>query len=232
MIFNNAGLTNILLYADLIACIGILVVFIRLLRKKVQNIQDHKAATKEYDTILRQAYAKSRQLLESTSTASQEMLNTSKNTNENLTQDVDRIMQKIAQQHIQTVNQSREAFENSYNQYMQTLQQQLFNQSEQALQKAETTVTQTIETFSQSLLGKTLGAQELVDAKVQALVGQAEKDINDYKKRQMEKVDAQIADLVQRTYEEVFKRSIPENLQQELIFESLEKAKKEGMFRP
>ena len=44
----------------------------------------------------------------------------------------------------------------------------------------------------------------------------------------MAKIENEVQDLVKKTYQEVLRKSIPDSLQEELVLESLEKAKTEG----
>ena len=46
----------------------------------------------------------------------------------------------------------------------------------------------------------------------------------------MEHIDQEILTLIQKTYQDILGRSVPQNVQRELVMEALEKSKKEGLF--
>lgn len=228
--YSTSVITYVLLFGSIVV-FGIVGLFLYSAFKREKDFEEkERQAFQKYEDVLSKASNRAASVIDSTTANSGAIINQTKVTNEKLEENLDRTLQEVAKKHVEYLNNATDAFQKDYEKYLVELQKNFHQQAEATLQKAEETINHTIESFSTSLLGKTLGAQEVIDVKIQTLLADAEKETQTYKKMQLEKVDAQITQLIHRTYEEVLKRSIPETLQHELIIESLEKAKKEGLF--
>lgn len=63
-----------------------------------------------------------------------------------------------------------------------------------------------------------------------SLIPEIEKEIEEYKKTKMQQVDKTVNEIVQKAAQEIFNKSISLNDHQNIVIQSLEKAKKEGLF--
>lgn len=227
--------TQILSNDILIICIvglGAIVamLFYLIIRRDQQKEKEEQQRFHIYQRIISEAYQKAELLLASGTKTSAKLMLNSKTTNEKLIEDLDKTLQLVAEHHIHSLNESVGSFQKEYLAYLGKVKDELHQQAERTTQTAQKTIDQTIEAFSKSLLGKTLGAQEIVDVKVQTMIAEADKEIGEYKKAQLSKIDQEVKRLIQMTYEEILKETIPDEVNDKLILEALDKAKKEGVF--
>jgi len=221
-------LITILIITAVLAMLGTIIIFVHNVFKSEREFQNKEEETfTRYRKILNKAHNQARAILYTTSLASSDIISDSKQTNQNITEDLDKVLQTIAQQHIHYMNEATQNFQKEYLAYLADLQAKFKEQQESTLTMTQDTVSKSLEAFSQSLSAKTVGTQELIDKKTTDMLEQVESEITDYKSAKLRKIDAEVGRLVQKTFQEVLRRSIPEPLHEELIVEALEKAKKE-----
>ena len=216
-------LITILIITAVIAMLGAVVIFIHNVLKTEREFQHKEEETfTKYRKILNKAHNQARAILYTTSLASTDILSDSKQTNQNLTEDLDKVLQTIAQQHIHYMNDATQNFQKAYIAYLDELQAKFKEQQQATLTSTQDTVTKSLESFSQSLSAKTVGTQEIIEKRTTEMLEQVESELTDYKASKMRKIDAEVSRLVQKTFQEVLRRSIPESLHEELIVEALE----------
>ncbi|MEK7571829.1 MAG: hypothetical protein AAB553_06155 [Patescibacteria group bacterium] len=209
--------------------LGGLALFIYSILKKEQDFQKKEATTfTKYNDILRKAEDQARQLLDSTSASSARLLEESRTTSEHIEVDLDRILQKIAQEHIQKLNTDTTNFEGAYNQRLEQFQQDFTVMSKQLLEHAEATMTKQIGEATTAITTRTSHSQSLLEQQMQALLAQVETEIQEHKKGRIAAIDSEVRQLVDKTYREVLKQSMPTSIDQKLILEGLAKAKAQG----
>src|SRR5258708_5985714 len=81
--------------------------------------------------------------------------------------------------------------ERTYEASIAELKTKLSEESKQAVKVTQNRVVDALENFSQTLRGKSTGAKEQIDQKAQLLMRQAENQIAEYKKSQLEKIGSQ-----------------------------------------
>lgn len=207
--------------------------------KKEQPEQDHHAihngghttsdeVNQRYKKIINNAHNEARAILDSTSVTSASIIADSKATNEHLSENLDKILQKIAQEHITHLKSTSEEFSKSYDERLASLQVELKTHTEQSIKESEARISQALEKYLEPLAAKAAQTNDSIDHRTQELTAQVEKELADYKAAHMAKIEADVQELIMKTYRDVLRKSIPDSLQEELIIESLEKAKKEG----
>lgn len=72
--------------------------------------------------------------------------------------------------------------------------------------------------------------QEFLQSKTKEQWALIEKDLNDYKQQEKQEIDKMIMEQVRKLASEIFIKAMPESIKEKLIFEALEKAKKDGFF--
>jgi MFS superfamily sulfate permease-like transporter len=226
-------LPDLLTIIAILTTIGILIAvaaFIHKILKGERDFQEKEAETfTRNDKILKKAHDQARAMMYTTSIAAEEMLSDSKQTNENISEDLDKILQNIAAKHIHDMKTATEAFEKSYTQYLIDMQGKFQEQEQQTMTMTQDTVHKSLEAFSASLSSKTIGIQETIDKRTTEMLDQVELELADYKAGRLRKIDTEISQLIQKTFQEVLQKSIPESIHEELIMDALEKAKKESV---
>lgn len=207
--------------------------------KKEKPAQDHHDSNNpnhtiqddinlRYKKIINNAHNEARAILDSTSITSTNIIAESKATNEHIAENLDKVLQKIAQEHITHLKATSEEFTKSYDQRLASLQVELKTHTEEAIKESEARINQALEKYLQPIAAKAAESNESIDHRTQELTEQVEKELADYKAARMAKIESDVQELIMKTYREVLRKSIPDSLQEELIIQSLEKAKKEG----
>ena len=171
---------------------------------------------------------KREQEIDTTSIASAGIISDSHATNEHVAENLDRVLQQVAQAHIQHLKQSSDQFTKSYDDKLSKLQEEVKNHTEQAIKDSETRINQSLEKYLEPIVTSATNSHNAIDARTQEVISQVEKELADYKAARMAKIETEVQELVKKTYREVLRKTIPESLQEELILDSLEKAKAEG----
>jgi protein-tyrosine-phosphatase len=220
---------NFLIVIATICILGGIALFMYSILKREHEIQDGQADTfRRYHKIINNAHSEARAIIDTTSIASTNILADSHATSEHVAENLDHVLQQIAQAHIEELKRTSDAFTKSYDAKLMSLQEELKNHTEQSIKDSETRLNQSLEKYLEPLATSATNSHKAIDDHTQELIRQVEKELSDYKAAQMAKVEAEVSDLVKKTYREVLRKSIPESLQEELVLESLEKAKTEG----
>ena len=220
MIITSAYITTLLTVTGVLAVLGGIALFIYTVLNREREFQEKEKKTfTEYNQVLANANEQAAQILEATVATSQRLLAETRTTNESLIVDINKVLQQMAEKQIHTLGTETVTLEKEYEKQTAQIEQLISESIERMLKNAEAGINKQLINLTASL-----------DTKTQQLLTNVEEEISEYKKLKLQKLDADIMKLVQKTYQDVLGRSIPENVQQELIIEALEKAKEEGVF--
>lgn len=220
--------TYLLMLAS-VCILGGIALFTYAILKREHDIQSRESDTfHRYHKIINNAHNEARAILDSTSVASTGILAESRATNEHFEENLDKVLQKIAQQHIELLKKTSDEFAKSYDEKLAKMQEELANHTNQSLSASEKRLNDSIEKYLKPVAETAAGSQATMQQNIQQVLDQVKKELDDYKQARMQKIEAEVQDLVKKTYKDVIHKSLNENLQQELILESLEKAKREG----
>lgn len=199
-----------------------------LLKKQAQKPSDALSFNQQQE-MLTHVQEEANRILDGSAATSANLIHTTQQTNEHIAENLDRVLQSIAQKHIEILKTDSERFKTEFENQLKTVNEQFGQNAMNITQTTETAIAQNMQKFTESLVTKATQSEDMIDKKTQELLSQVELDLADYKKTRMEKLDQRIEQLVEKTYQQVLRRSIPETLHKELILESLEKAKSEGV---
>jgi hypothetical protein len=229
---ENSALLSQPAYLLIIASVCILggiALFMYSILKREHDIQSKEEDTfNRYHKIINNAHNEARAIIDTTAVASTGILADSHATSEHLSEDLDKVLQSIATQHIEYLKKSSEEFNKSYDDKLIKLQEQLAGHTEQSIRDSEKRLNESLEKYMQPVMESAANSHTVIEQRTQELINQVEKELADYKQARMTKIESEVKDLVHKTYKEVLRKSIPDSLQEELILESLEKAKTEG----
>lgn len=208
-----------------------LALFIHSVLKREQEFQKKEEESfGKYHDILEKARQQAAEMLNNTSTTSANLLNETRSTSEHVEVDLDRVLQSIAQKHIEKLHEDTHVLEISYAQQLQKLGVSFDTLSEQLLTNANAIMAKEIADATKSLTEKSTQAQQQLTEQIHSRLTQTDEQIETYKKERFAAINEQVRVLVEQTYREVLKTSIPDSVHDQLILESLEKAKSEGAF--
>lgn len=227
---NTAIIINTVIIIAATSLLGIIALIVYSFMKKEEDTEADKELNSEiYGKILQEADINATTLLNKTQETAAHILSDSRNTNEHVAEELDKVLHMIVQKHITQMNQATDQFQKMQGSLLSELEAKLTEQSKQTASLTESRVSAALETFTQNLMGKSVAGEEKVDQKTKELLAQAEREINEYKKRQIAEIQNQVQELLLKTYRDVLRRSLPEEAQRELILEALEKAKTDGV---
>ena len=90
--------------------------------------------------------------------------------------------------------------------------------------------TESLTEFKNIMIELQTGLRAQIQQFNQSLLPQAEKEIETYKASRMQEIDKAVTQIIQKASQDIFNKSISTQDHEKLIMESLEKAKKEGLF--
>jgi hypothetical protein len=212
------------------ACIlGGIALFTYAILKREHEIQNQEADTfHRYHKIINNAHNEARAIIDTTSLASTEILAGSHATSEHLEENLDKVLQKIAAQHIESLKKTSDAFAQIYDEKLAKMQDELTNHTQQSVLESEKRLNESLEKYLKPLADSATSSQTAMQERTQTLVNQVEKELAEYKQARMIKIEEEVKGLVEKTYRDVIHKTLNETTQQELILDSLEKARAEG----
>lgn len=227
MIFDS----NYLILFSFLLLLGGTAFFIYHTLKQEREFQEREKNTfQHYEKLLKKAHEEARALLDTTAVTSGHILQDTQTTSDHVEEQLDSILQKMAERHIHTLNQQTETFQKNYDERLNKINDVFDTNTQQMIEITQKGLHDALDTFTKSLIGKTAASEELIDKRTQELLAQIETEAAEYKKVRIEKLDQQINQLIEKTYRDVLHRTIPETLQKDIILEALDKAKEEGVF--
>lgn len=137
----------------------------------------------------------------------------------------------IASSQIKKFEKDSMDFMNLYHQILLELKSKNIEMFQNLSKNIETDTMGEVKNFKESMENLTLSSQNLVREKIKADYQTAQKDILNYKNEQLRKIDSRIYYLLERISNLVIGKTINLSDHEDLILKSLEKAKKEGMFK-
>lgn len=220
---------NILLFIAFTCIVGGIVLFILSIpSRKGSSENKEDDVNRRYHKIINNAHNEARAILDTTSLTSAGILADSKATSEHMEENLDKVLQKIAAEHINALKQSTDQFTKSYDDKLAALQEQLTSHTAQSIRESEERINQTLENYMKPIADSASNSRSTIDQRTQEMLSQVEKEIEEYKAARIQKIENEVQDLVRRTFHDVIHESIPESVQEELVIKSLEKAKLEG----
>lgn len=211
--------------------LGWVALFIHHTMKKEQEFQEKERETFiRYQKILKQGHDEARKIVTNATEESAQLLQESRVTNEHITENLDHVMQEVAKEQLAEVKHETETFKTNYEKKLHAVEDQFSKNTDEVVANTEKNVQHALDQFTQSLIEKAASSEEIIDNKTKELLQQVEIEVDQYKRGRLRKLDEEIAKLIQTTYTDVMHRTMPESVHHELIIESLEKAKKDGVF--
>ncbi|GEM_PF-2249338 len=231
MIQIDSVLIDYLFIFGALSLLGAFAFFIYSILKKERDLQEKEEKTlSQYRNIIKNAHRQARILLEKTSDASANIVHDTKNTNEEVVEELDHVLQTISEKHIQHLKETTELFEKEYREKLENIHKLMDTKGSKMIETTQEDFAKTLQGYTNDLLKQTTSSQEAIDKKIKELFEEAEQEVAEYKKMRLSKIEELVTRLLRNTYKEVLHQSMPESIQKELIVKSLEKAKEEGMF--
>ena len=209
-------LPDILLIATLVTnfCILIFLIYYLIsLRKREKEIEKkEQAVDTDYHHVVNEALTKERVILTDATSEADQIIKGANYLSDSSKQEVSNAI-KILVSEIQKEGKLISlAFSSEYTASLKNLSQDSLKDFQTILVSLQLNLKKQIEDFHITLLP------------------QVEKELDTYKKTRMEEIDKGVISIIQKASQDIFTKSISTKDHQDLIIQSLEKAKKEGIF--
>ena len=137
----------------------------------------------------------------------------------------------VSSSQIKEFQKTTSDFSKVYSQILQELKMKNVEIFQNVSKDIETNTMKEIGNFRESMQKLTVSAQKEVEEKINADSELSKKEIENYKKEQIEKFDTQIYGMLEKISKLVLGKTLSLSDHENLIQQSLEKAKKEGLFK-
>jgi hypothetical protein len=176
------------------------------LRKKERSIDA------SYHHVVDDALAKERKILDDATTAADQIITGAQYVNQNSKQTVDHALEKMVADVSEETKDTSQTFRNSYQSSLDQIAKQSLTEFQTVTKELQTDLQTQVQEFHKTLLPA------------------LEKELDEYKQARLKQAEQTITRIVQQAAQDILKKSISFEDHQKLLAESLEKAKKEGLF--
>jgi len=203
-----------------------------------QNLEDISQATvgmvrnealsfnKEYRTLLESLQVQHAKMLEEARASLKDIEFLKRDLHENLQSQMKDVLDKAQEK----LDEQTKDFDSEYTTLLESTKKEYLERAEHTLQKLEKIPEQELEEFRSVLKTETVSAQKMLSKRIDDLFGAAEKEVDAYKKSRLEEIDQEIQGITGSVVEEVLNKKLTKADQETLVLQSLEKAKKDGLF--
>ena len=207
LVFQVVGFLLNLIIA---CCIIFYFISFRLRAKELE--EKEKKVDTNYHHIVDEALAKERKIIDDATTEASHIITQAQNVNVNSKQTIDQAIAKLINDAQTNTTTATQEFKNSYASSLQQMAHESLAGFQKITQELQQDLQKQIQEFHNTLLP---GMQ---------------KQLEEYKQSRMKQTEQTITRIVQEVSQDVLNKSISLEEHQKLMNESLEKAKKEGMF--
>lgn len=199
---------------------------------KKQEAFEHKEEhlLTDYKVVMRHAHQKARHLLGKTAEQAETMLTQTHHIDQSVLEDLENTLAKVINQHIYTLDRHTDEAFGVYKKALADVKEMYLKELKESVEQFKAGSQTELADFKTMLTKETVASQAFIGKKITDEFETAQKDIADYKAKQLEKIDKQIDTMVQQVSLAVLKQAISAKQHEELIDEALEQAKKEGLF--
>lgn len=231
MIVEIGLLQNFLLALGIVSFVVIVAfIAIKLLKKHKEIEKTEPNLSTGYKKLLKTANKHAKNVLTQTTIEAANIITGARATNEKLEENLDHVLQGIAQKDIQTLKDTTTNQEKNYQAHLQEIDTKVEELTNDIIENTKKAYDEKLDKFTKDLLLGGLSTQETVDKKTAELLNAAQIEIEEYKKSQFGKIDSDAQKMLEKVYKDVLRVTIPESLHKELILKSLEDAKRDGIF--
>ena len=186
--------------------------FIQLRNKEKEWERKNAKADGEYHQIVDNALSKERKIIEDATAEANQIISGAQYISQTSKEALNQALQKLVTDIHQGASTSAQEFLHNYQESLKQLSNQSLGDFKSVTKELETDMQNQIKSFRESL------------------IPQMEKELAAYKENRMKEAEAAINRIIQRVSQEILHKSVSLEDHEKLILESLEKAKKEGIF--
>src|SRR5256885_315391 len=198
--------------ADVVIFIFVWHYILELRKKKKELDQKETTADTSYHQIVDTGLTKERKILEDATNEADQIISDAQYITQESKTSVDQALKKMAVTIQGEAADTAQGFTSSYQASLKQLSGQSLNEFQEVAQQLEADLQKQIKELHNTLLPN------------------LEKEVEDYKQARLQHVEQITTRIIQKVSQEVFNKSLSVEDHRNLLIESLEKAKKEGIF--
>jgi hypothetical protein len=196
--------------------------------RKLQQKQDK--AYQSTSEIVEHAHARARSIIDRAVEKSQETMLQTEFLKQELVAHGEQSIQQVVDHIVELLDHDGVKYDQQYQQLFDTIKAEYIKTTNEAVDRIQEEAKKQLESFRASLEEGTAGSEATLGKMVEAEFAAAKHEIEEYKTREMKKIDDSIVSVLEKVIQDVMGRAIPLSEQEKLIIDSLETAKKESVF--
>lgn len=198
---------------------------------KLQRMFKHKLdAYDEATKILNEARMSSLGILRN---AHKKALNTLENSsifNKSLRREVEESVERLVHKHLSSIEDLSKEMEEIYRKTAQTQKERNISTLQDATETMQKEILEGVSDFKETLRQETIETQEMVRAEIKQEYDKLKKELDDYRTDELKKIDEDMMKIVTIAAQKIIGKSLDTDTREDLVIQSLEQAKKEGVF--
>lgn len=143
---------------------------------------------------------------------------------------VEENLERVGEEGVRELKVDSEGFDQKYKDLFEGMKAEYLKHANNTLTSVEKITDEELEDFRKSLRSETVGSQEIINKKVSEEFEKVNQEIQEYKKNQIGNIDKEISTLVAKISKEVLGKTLTPSEHEKIIIDSLENAKKDGLF--
>ncbi len=225
---------QILLYLLLLVILCLSYGFLYLVRKiSLQNKILNKPQN-DYDNsleLVQQAQKQANAIVERAVESAKHILFETEYIKHDITKEMQDSLQKVAEETIKMVQGRSAESEKEFRTIVDEIKTDFAKEASQKLDAIEKVTKEETDDFKNILRQETLGAQEVIGRKINEDFESVRKEIADYKKAKLDEIEKNIHAILRQVILDAVGAGTTLQIQEDLIMQSLENAKKTGFFK-
>jgi len=214
-----------------IITVGLIVVYLAITRVQIADDKKTKDAYSKAIQMIVDARIASLHIIKNAHVKALQILENSAIFNKDLRREVENSLEHLTNKHMETLDNLSLELEQSYDRAVNEQKDKDIHSLESASETMKSEILEEVKDFKDTLHKETLASQDLVEQKVKEEYEKIRKEIEDYKNLEIKKVDENMYSIVQEAVKKILNKGIDLDTHEQLVIESLEEAKKEGVFK-
>jgi len=220
----------ILISIDVFVLLGVLVYVYFLYEKERKAWSDHKAALHASEDIVEQAHLRATKVVSDAVEKAETTIKQGDYLRSDLMKSFEKSLQELSSTISVNMSNDEKDFEGDFAKFSESLRAEYLKKINVTLAAIETQAQHEVEVFGSAIQKDTIASQADLAKKIKEESDRALLEIQEYKKQQLKLVDESIEKVLQQVSSEVLSKSLSLEDHEQLIIDSLTKAKHEAFF--
>ena len=214
----------------MIVLLGALMYVYFLYNKERKTWRKHREVLHESANIVEDAHARANKLVEQAVEKAGKTISEGEYLREDLVKNFEKDLEKVAETMKGNLSVDEKSFEQAFQTFAESLRAEYLKKVDATLASIDAQAQKEIQDFRSSVEKATLDSQSNLQKNISGEFEKAQAEIKAYQDQQMKTIDQAIENVLQKVAQDVLSRSLTLEDHQQLIIDSLEKAKKEEFF--